>query len=730
MLANEQTFQFGQAKLKARDSLRFTMRQTGDDVTYIVENEATAKFFQIGLPQYTFLSLLNGGRTVSQALMQTATILRINALDEQEAANLCKWAIESGLVESEKSRNTSRKERSEDVAMQQSVSLLNPITLKMPLFNPDSLVETMTRYVGWLVSSGGAMLWIIVVVAGFLQLANHWDAFVLNRVNSFSPNDLLWFGVTWLVLKVLHETAHGVTCKRFGGQVHSCGMLLLLLIPLPYVDVTSSWRFINKWNRIIVAGAGMAVEVFIAAIACMVWAASEPGPLKYHAGNIIITATLHTLIFNANPLMKFDGYYIVSDFLEIPNLATRGRAYLKSVFKWLYFGTKPKPVSEVGFRGVIVKAYGFLAMAWFFSISLGLSLAASSMFEGFGLLIALMGMLLWFGIPVIKFVKFVATGSETEQPNRIWFTTAAAITCAMLGAFLFLCPSPSVVSAPIVIDFEKLSVVRSQAAGFAKMIHVRDGETVEAGQLLVTMENRDLSSELESLLVDVEIGELRCKTYLTTGDIAALKLEQSSLQSMYDRAAELTTLVGKLKIVAPQSGVVMANDLGGRLDTFLQPGDEVLSIGMPDQLQAIALTRQQDVQWIQNTQTKDVQLFVWGQDEHGMSPGTIKRVFPRARDDFPHDAFAASNGGPLAVVPRDQVESSAADDASDEDQSLMLTEPRVQIEITLRDEDRKRLLPGQSGTMLIRGREQKMGPYLAANFVRFIRKNSFRNHGL
>jgi len=728
MLANEQTFQFGQAKLKARDSLRFTMRQSGDDVTYIVENEATAKFFQIGLPQYTFLSLMDGHRTVSQALMQTATILRINALDEQEAANLCKWAIESGLVESEKSRNVSRKEHAENMAMRQSASLLNPITLKMPLFNPDSLMETMTRYLGWLVSPGGAMLWIIVMVTGFFQLMKHWDAFVLNRINSFSSNDLLWFGVTWLVLKVLHETAHGVACKKFGGQVHSCGMLLLLLIPLPYVDVTSSWRFINKWQRILVAAAGMLVEVFIAAIACMVWAAAEPGPLKYHAGNVIITATLHTLFFNANPLMKFDGYYMMSDFLEIPNLATRGRAYLKSVFKWLYFGTKPKPITDVGIRGVIVKAYGFLAMAWFFSISLGLSLAASSMFEGFGLLVAVMGMILWFGIPIVKFCKFVLLGSETEQPNRTWFATAMSITCLVIGAFLFACPSPSVVSAPIVIDFEELSIVRTEAAGFAKMIHVVDGQSVEAGQPLMSLENRELSTELESLKVDVEIGELRCKTFHTTGDIAALKLEQSSLQSMYDREAELTTLVNKLEIVAPQSGVVMASGLSAKANTYLHPGDEVLSIGMSDQLQAVALTRQQDVEWIEKTQAKNVQLFVWGQDEQQLSPGKIIRVFPRARDDFPHEAFAASNGGPLAVVPRNQVESST--DSNDEEQSLMLTEPRVQVEIALSAEDRQRLLPGQSGTMLIRSRDEKMGTYIAANFIRFIRKNSFRSHGL
>ena len=227
--------------------------------------------------------------------------------------------------------------------------------------------------------------------------------------------------------------------------------------------------------------------------------------------------------------------------------------------------------------------------------------------------------------------------------------------------------------------------------------------------------------------MDVAISELRIKTFLTGGDIASLELEQSSLEPMRDRVSELAMLMGKLDIVAPQSGIVMASELDAKLNSYLKPGDEVLSIGLTDQLQAIALTRQQDVEWIEKTQTKNGQLFVWGQDERALSPGKIKRVFPRARDDFPHEAFSASVGGPLAVVPRNQVESSSE---TDEEESLMLTEPRLQLEITLSDEDRQRLLPGQSGTMLIRSRIETMGPYLASNFLRFIRENSFRSHGL
>ena len=105
----------------------------------------------------------------------------------------------------------------------------------------------------------------------------------------------------------------------------------------------------------------MMSEIFIAAIACMIWVAAEPGPLQYHAGNVIISATLHTLLFNINPLMRFDGYYMLADWLEIPNLATQGRAWLKGVFKQLYFGNKPAKLKETGFRGLAIRIYGVLA---------------------------------------------------------------------------------------------------------------------------------------------------------------------------------------------------------------------------------------------------------------------------------------------------------------------------------------------------------------------------------
>ena len=724
-MLQESTLEFGQAKLKLKESLRFDMRQSGNAVVWICEEEVTGRFFQLGVPEYTFLSMLDGNRSVSTALMKTATLLREHAIDETEAANLCKWGIESGLIETEIGNSAARRdEQQQQMQKQQLVSWLNPMMLRIPLFDPDQILTKLESMFGFLVSPMGLLVWLVVVLSGFFQLLFRWDDFYLNRVNSFSAIDIVWMVLASVVLKVIHEIAHGVICKKYGGRVKSCGILILLLIPMPFVDVTSSWRFANKWQRILTAAGGMLAELFIAAIACFVWTSSSPGPLQYHAGNVIITATILTLLFNVNPLMRFDGYYMLSDFLEIPNLATHGRQWFKGISKWAFFGSKPVPVKEAGMRGFIVKAYGVLAMLWFVSIAVGLSLGASSLFEGFGLIIALIGLVMWVGVPLVKLLKYAVNGTDTDKPNRVWFASACSITALCLLGFLIFCPAPSVVSAPIVVEYDPLGVVRAKAAGFAKTIHVRDGQQVRKGDVLVTLENPELELELKSLLIDIRISKITAQALLTRERLGDLQLERESLASMEKQRVELEDQIANLNIVATEDGSILDADIAALQGKYFQIGDEILNIGSETEIHAIALTRQQDIAWIEENPEMDVELRIWGRSESAVIDGRIKHINPRARDDLPHEAFSASAGGPLAVVPRGQVEQ------SDEEGDMKLTEARVPLEIALPDEERRGLLPGQAGQLVIRSRSQNMGSYLSQNFVRFVKKNNFRTHGL
>ena len=203
----------------------------------------------------------------------------------------------------------------------------------------------------------------MAVVYAIYLIATDFGRFSRSSQVVFSRDNWWVLVAAWLGLKIVHETAHAVACRKFGGTVTQAGVFLLLLVPVPYVDVTSAWRFADKWQRIIVAAAGMYVEFFVAAVATFVWANAESAETCSVAQSVIAMAAIGTLLFNGNPLMRFDGYYILSDWLEIPNLAGRGNQYLIGLAERLAFGTRRTPNLAPRERR-IVAAYAVLSLAW------------------------------------------------------------------------------------------------------------------------------------------------------------------------------------------------------------------------------------------------------------------------------------------------------------------------------------------------------------------------------
>ena len=137
--------------------------------------------------------------------------------------------------------------------------------------------------------------------------------------------------IAWVLLKIMHEAAHGLVCKKYGGIVSETGIMILWGMPVPYVDVTSSWAFRSKRQRIYTALAGLYVELFVAALAVLFWCHSGPGWIHYWCVHLVVIVGISSLLFNGNPLMRFDGYYVLMDLLEIPNLYGFGQQFWRSV---------------------------------------------------------------------------------------------------------------------------------------------------------------------------------------------------------------------------------------------------------------------------------------------------------------------------------------------------------------------------------------------------------------
>ena len=290
-------------KLQLRADLSFHLQEYNGAPCYLVEDELNSRFFRIGMAEHHLISLMDGKTTISKAISQSATQLGDQAIDEQDAITICKWLIDSGLATTDASRTSGRLiEAHEKADHKKRMQKMNPVTPKFSLFNPDSFLTKVNGLFGWVFSFPLFLLWCVVVGVALYQVAANWDL-ITNSSSVFSRDNWIGLGIAWILLKLLHETAHGVACKRFGGDVRQCGIVLIVMIPLPFVDVTSSWRFPSKWQRIFVAGAGMYVEIFCAAVAAIVWCNSDVGVIRQAAFNVMLAGSITTIFFNANPLM-------------------------------------------------------------------------------------------------------------------------------------------------------------------------------------------------------------------------------------------------------------------------------------------------------------------------------------------------------------------------------------------------------------------------------------------
>ena len=728
------TFELTESRLQLKSNLRFSIQRSRHGDWYLIEDESRGTFFRIGPAEYTFISLLDGETTMATAMARTCSTMGASALNEQEAVQLCKWLIESGLASTDASVSANRiGEQQEDLAKQQRIQKLNPISIRVPLFNPSTLVNHLTRLFGGLFCWPMMIIWLMVCSYATVRFAMDWQRFFQNSVQVFTRDGFLWMGATWLLLKLVHELAHAVACRKLGGTTGDCGILFLLMIPLPFVDVTSSWRFSNKYHRMLVSAAGMLAEIFIAAIATIVWCNSGPGVVSFYASSIMVAASLHTLLFNANPLLKFDGYHILADWLEIPNLASHGHRFVMGCFRKWFFALSSEEVKYAGLHGYLIRGYGFAALVWRILLCFVLGLAAANLLQGVGLAMAIFAAVLWVALPIKKFVNYLIKGGDYEQPDRIHFSkVVSAIGVLSLAAMLGL-PAPSVITAPLVVEYEDLSIVRNESAGFVRQVSVKRDQWVEQGDVLLVLENHDLSVKRISTALELQAATLRANEKKAAGDISALQIELESVESFQKQLVELTDAESKLQVRAPQAGKVIAVDLLRLKNSYVNAGTELLSIADDNKKQAVVMIAQDDASHLANLQGASADVRIWGLG--GIRSGTIADIHPGGQVSLPHFSFAGMFGGPLDVANRSQMmrtderEQQTGSQAKPDD-DLMLIEARVKAEITFDTETSQRLHAGQTGLAHLRGRSGNLGGYLVNVVRRWFNDRVTLGHGI
>lgn len=348
----------------------------------VIKDPVALKYHRLQIEQYRILELLNGVRSlesVRDALKAEFPTLQITLSDIQQ---LITDLHRKGLVVSNRvgqgaavirERQKTRKEKIKQTAM----SLLS---LRLPGWDPERTLRTLQPFVAWMFHPFFATICMLFVVSSWLVLGANLEVFrsKLPEFQSFFgwPN-LMYLWVTLGVAKIIHEFGHGISCVHYGSECHEMGVMLLVFSPCLYCDVTDSWMLPNKWHRIIIGAAGMYIEVILSGAAIYIWWLTESGMLHYLALNTFFVTTITTVIFNLNPLMRFDGYYMMSDYLEIPNLRQKSEKLLREAFSWYCLGIESKPdpfMPETGRAWFVTYAIAAWLYRWVILVSISMFL--------------------------------------------------------------------------------------------------------------------------------------------------------------------------------------------------------------------------------------------------------------------------------------------------------------------------------------------------------------------
>jgi putative peptide zinc metalloprotease protein len=423
-----------------------------------------------------------------------------------------------------------------------------------------------------------------------------------------------------------------------------------------------------------------------------------------------------TVFFNLNPLMRFDGYYILADFLELPNLYVRGQQYLSYLARRYMLGVAITAPTWRARKRVFVKIYGVATFAWRIVICVCLLVAAESLFFGAGIFFAAIAVLMWFAVPLCRVAKYIVCGQGVEKPSLVRFATVCLLLAGVTVPLFVYVPWPGAKRAEAVVDYRDAKVLRVGAAGFVRQLNVRPGDRVRCGDVLAVLDNPALQAELGDLQLTIRQTELRARRFHAAGEIAAEQVEMETRKALEKRLAELQRQAAQLTITSPIDGRVVADELDSMLGTYLLDGGELMTIADESRKQLRVSIAQDDIERFQSRDRRPVRVRLVGSPLDAFST-ELDEIEPGASSDVPHAALAAPGGGPLPVKSKLPSSGHSTDDS---DHWELLT-PRFLATINLDSERSLALKVGQIGTVTLRDGRESIGKHLYRAAQRWLR---------
>jgi putative peptide zinc metalloprotease protein len=465
-----------------------------------------------------------------------------------------------------------------------------------------------------------------------------------------SAQNLLLLWLAYPLIKAVHELGHGFAVKRWGGEVHEIGIMLLVLMPVPYVEASAASAFPDKRHRMVVGAMGIMVELLLAALALMLWLQMEPGAARALAFNVMLIGGVSTLFFNGNPLLRFDGYYVLADWLEIPNLATRAQKYLaylaqKYLFKARELETPPTAAGE---RRWLI-GYGIASFVYRQFILVVIVLFIAGQFFVIGVLLAIWAVTMQVLWPIAKGLHFVLANPKLDR-RRVRSVLVTSGLLAAVVAFIAVVPLPSWTHGEGVVRLPESARLRIQADGTVEQLLAEDGASVREGQALMRLSDPFLTLEVASL--EGRLRELNAElTRAQVADRARTRvLKEEIAQARRDLARAREKQDG-LVLRSPGAGRLVVPDIADLPGRYLRRGTLVAYVVAPGAADIRAVVGEARIGVIRDrTQGVSVRLRAWdGTPEQTR----ILRQVPSATRQLPSVALGSGGGGSIPLDPSD-----------------------------------------------------------------------------
>ncbi len=639
-------------KPRLRGHVRIHRHVYRGEIWYVVEDRVSGKYHRFNPGSYRVIGLLDGQRSLQQVWDRLSSSMDEHTPSQDELVQLFGQLYASDLIQCDVTPDVA--ELFERGGKQRRSKLLqrfaNPVSLRFPLVDPDAWLGRVLAKAGPLARLPGLLLWLAVVLPALLLAPSHWTELTGNiNERLLAVDNLLLLALLFPLLKSAHEIGHALAAKRFGGEVHEMGVMLLVFFPVPYVDASSASSFASRWPRMLVGAAGMLTELFIAALAFYLWLALEPGFVRSLAFNVIVLASMTTLMFNANPLLRYDGYYIFADAIESPNLGQRATDYWAWLLRFHVFGqhqAEPPPSTPGERRWFLV--YAPLALAYRMFVLFSIAVFIASRYFFIGVLIAAWGIVASLLIPWGRGLKRLA-GDPALEPQAWRVRRVLWAAGSVVALLLFVVPLPHHSMATGVVWPSDNAVLRAQGAGFISKLLLRPGDKVQAGQTVAELVDPALDAKLGEQRGRLELAQAKYdaafgNTVVSPSRAALLldevRREQASLVSLEDEAAKLVVraeVAGTLLLPRP-------DDLPGR---FMKRGEVVghVDTGEPARVRVVL------PQW-QSEAVKAVEVRL--PQQAGQTYGaTIVRSVPAAQRELPSPALGTAAGGDIPLDPHD-----------------------------------------------------------------------------